>query len=305
VIRRKAIKKIFTTTLAMFIILTIYTIPTIKNNTNVLRTNLEITNTSNLSNGYIYLLNKDNLLVKTNIYLEGTTTIDKVKSIVNYLTITNDNLPSNLNNYLPKSTEINDLSIKDKVLSIDFSSEFTNYSSSNERVIITGLVYSILELKQIESINLTVNNNQLSNYQNPLTKNIGINNKYLFTNRNNINKVVVYYYDNTDNYNLIPMTKYLNDNREKIEIIIDELKNTENEDIISLLNYNTKLISYTEESNVMFLNFNEYLLDNDENITKKILNVIAYSVFDNYDVNMVMFEIDDKNIDFVKKNARK
>lgn len=287
----------------MFIILTIYTIPTIKNNTNVLRTNLEITNTSNLSNGYIYLLNKDNLLVKTNIYLEGTTTIDKVKSIVNYLTITNDNLPSNLNNYLPKSTEINDLSIKDKVLSIDFSSEFTNYSSSNEKVIITGLVYSILELKQIESINLTVNNNQLSNYQNPLTKNIGINNKYLFTNRNNINKVVVYYYDNTDNYNLIPMTKYLNDNREKIEIIIDELKNTENEDIISLLNYNTKLISYTEESNVMFLNFNEYLLDNDENITKKILNVIAYSVFDNYDVNMVMFEIDDKNIDFVKKNA--
>jgi hypothetical protein len=303
VIRRKAIKKIFTTTLAMFIILTIYTIPTIKNNTNVLRTNLEITNTSNLSNGYIYLLNKDNLLVKTNIYLEGTTTIDKVKSIVNYLTITNDNLPSNLNNYLPKNTEINNLSIKDKVLSIDFSSEFTNYSSSNERVIITGLVYSILELKQIESINLTVNNNQLSNYQNPLTKNIGINNKYLFTNRNNINKVVVYYYDNTDNYNLIPMTKYLNDNREKIEIIIDELKNTENEDIISLLNYNTKLISYTEESNVMFLNFNEYLLDNDENITKKILNVIAYSVFDNYDVNMVMFEIDDKNIDFVKKNA--
>ena len=69
---------------------------------------------------------------------------------------------------------------------------------------------------------------------------------------------------------------------------MDELKKTEN-NLVSYLNENTKLINYREEANVLFLNFNEYLLDENKEISKEILNTIAYSVFDNYDVNVVYF----------------
>ena len=102
-----------------------------------------------------------------------------------------------------------------------------------------------------------------------------------------------------ENY-YVPVTKYLNDKREKIEIIVDELKKTEN-NLVSYLNENTKLINYREEANVLFLNFNEYLLDENKEISKEILNTIAYSVFDNYDVNVVYFETNSKKIDFITK----
>jgi len=94
----------------------------------------------------------------------------------------------------------------------------------------------------------------------------------------------------------------LNDEREKVEIIVDELKTTNNH-LISYLNDNVELLNYREEANVLFLNFNKFLLDGDKNVSKDILNTIAYSIFDNYDVNVVYFETDSKKIDLVMKNS--
>ena len=64
---------------------------------------------------------------------------------------------------------------------------------------------------------------------------------------------------------------------------------------------NNKVGGAREEANVLFLNFNEYLLDENKEISKEILNTIAYSVFDNYDVNVVYFETNSKKIDFITK----
>ena len=99
------------------------------------------------------------------------------------------------------------------------------------------------------------------------------------------------------NYYYVPVTKYINDNREKIKIIIEELStNYINEkNLISFLNYNTKLLNYTEDANVLTLNFNEYLLD-DKDTMDKIYNLIGYSVFANYDVDMIMFQIKGNNL---------
>ena len=70
-LKTKAIRKIFTTTLTMFIILTVFTIPTTTKNKNILRTNLEIEDVTNLSTDKIYLLNSSNLLVRTEVFIEG------------------------------------------------------------------------------------------------------------------------------------------------------------------------------------------------------------------------------------------
>ena len=54
-----------------------------------------------------------------------------------------------------------------------------------------------------------------------LTKDYGINKKYEISSNKDINKVVLYYlgFDN----NFIPITKYVNDKREKLEIIVEDL----------------------------------------------------------------------------------
>ena len=294
-LRKKALKKIFITTLTMFIILTIYTIPTTENK-NVLRTNLEIEDITNLSTDKIYLLNKDNYLVKTDIFIDSNKTEEKIEKIINYLTIDNNKVPVSLNGYIPKNTKLIDYNLDEKYLFLNFSKELEK--SKNKNLMITGIVYSLLELKEIEKISILVENNQVKEYTN-LDKSIGINNEYLYTNRKDIEKVVIYYLDNTDSY-YVPVTKYLNNSKDKIEVIVDELKNTD-KNLISYLNNNTKLLDYREEANVLFLNFNEYLIDSNEEVTKKILNTIAYSVFDNYDVGMVMFEVNGKKLKYIEK----
>lgn len=157
----------------------------------------------------------------------------------------------------------------------------------------------MLELEGIEKVSFLVENEPLKKYSN-LTKEIGINNEYIMDNTNNIKKIVLYYIDSTNNY-YVPVTKYLNDEREKIEIIIDELKNTK-KNLISFINNATELLNYKEEENVLYLNFNNGLLDKNKEVTEKVLNTIAYSVFDTYKINTVIFEVNNEKLKMIQKN---
>lgn len=293
--RTKIIKKIFNTTITMFIILTIFTLKT-TSNSNVLRTNIEIDDITNLTTNNIYLLNKNNLLVKTKVFINNKKN-KEIESIIKYLTITNNKTPVGLKTYIPKNTKILNYKLENNTLIIDLSKEFL--STANKQLVITGLVYSLLEIKDIDNIMLQVEGKPIEGYNEVLNKNIGINNEFLFNSRYDINRVVIYYVDKIDNKTyFVPVTKYLNDTREKIEIIIDELKENNN-NLISYLNDNAKLINYREEGNVLYLNFNEYLIDSNDEVSKNIMKTIAYSVFDNYNVNVVCFETNSKRVDMI------
>lgn len=293
--RTKIIKKIFNTTVTMFIILTIFTLKT-TTNSNVLRTNVEIDDITNLTTNNIYLLNKNNLLVKTKVFINNKHN-KEIESIIKYLTITNNKTPVGLKSYIPKDTKLLNYKLENNTLIIDLSKEFL--STANKQLVITGLVYSLLEIKDIDNIKIQVEGKPLEGYNEVLNKSIGINNEFLFNSRYDINRVVIYYVDKIDNKTyFVPVTKYLNDTREKIEIIIDELKENNN-NLISYLNDNTKLINYREEGNVLYLNFNEYLVDSNEAVSKDIMKTIAYSVFDNYNVNVVCFETNSKRVDMI------
>ena len=64
------LKKIYTLTLILFVIITIYTIPIVSlKNKNVIKTNLEIEKIS-LPTTKIYLLNKENYLVQREVILD-------------------------------------------------------------------------------------------------------------------------------------------------------------------------------------------------------------------------------------------
>ncbi len=293
--RTKIIKKIFNTTITMFIILTIFTLKT-TSNSNVLRTNVEIDDITNLTTNNIYLLNKNNLLVKTKVFINNKKN-KEIESIIKYLTITNNKTPVGLKTYIPKNTKILNYKLENNTLIIDLSKEFL--STANKQLVITGLVYSLLEIKDIDNIMLQVEGKPIEGYNEVLNKNIGINNEFLFNSRYDISRVVIYYVDKIDNKTyFVPVTKYLNDTREKIEIIIDELKENNN-NLISYLNDNVKLINYREEGNVLYLNFNEYLIDSNDEVSKNIMKTIAYSVFDNYNVNVVCFETNSKRVDMI------
>ena len=89
---------------------------------------------------------------------------------------------------------------------------------------------------------------------------------------------------------------------DKIKIIIDELtgKFSFESNLMSYLNYNTKLLDYSLNENEIDLNFNEYLFDNTENkkVLEEVIYSISYSVKDNYDIDVINFFVNNEKIKY-------
>lgn len=312
-LKSRAIRKIFITTLSLFIFLVVYSLPTL-DNSYVLKTNLEIESTTGLATDNIYLLNDDGYLVKSRVLLEGTTLEDRIAEVLDQLTVRDENhFPKGLFPYIPKGTKVLNILHGEGKVTVDFSHEFLNMDVYTEKQIISGVVFSILDLGDVEEVIILVEGEVLREYPNtkeglssPLTKNIGINQEYNLTSRDDISKVVIYYLSRiNDEVYYVPVTKYLNDSRDKIKIIIDELSTSYiyEPNLMSFLHSQVELLDYYEQENVLFLNFNQFLFDSDDKVLEEVLYSISYSVFDNYDVSMVMFEVNDQYVGQVSREG--
>lgn len=296
----ETMKKIFQVTLLVFIVLVAYTVSNISVKDRVLRTNLEISDISHINTTKIYYLNNNNLLVGVDTFIDGDDSLKKIESIISYLKKESVN-NGYLNGYLPKKLKVLNIKLNDGFLELDLSKDILDTSYDIE-LVKTGLVYSILELDDVEEISISVDGQYLKGFTKIFNKKMGINTEYILENRKDVLKVVVYYLDDTSNY-YVPVTKYLNNKSEKIEVIINELKDNNDNRLVSLLDKGLELIDYQEVENVMFLNFNDYILNDNKEVQEKIYNMVSYSVFDNYDVSMVMFEVNGKAIKQIKKSS--
>ena len=308
-LRTKALRKIFTTTLSLFILLFVLTITSNNNTENPLKTNLQIGDNGKYVHS-IYLLNDSGLLVKSKILLDEENEKSKIASLVTNLVVGNSNIMvDGLRGVIPKGTTIKEVIVGKNIVTIDFSKEILNVSSNDEKKMVAAIVYSIMELGNYKGVSLLVEGENFDKYPNSLekiptvlNKSLGINESYNITSRDDINKVVIYYLENIDN-NLyyVPVTKYLNDNRDKIKIIVEELSSNYiyESNLMSFLNSNTKLLEYRKDDDVMYLNFNDYLFDGNDKVLEEVIYSLAYSVFDNYDVNMVMFEVNGQKIGYI------
>lgn len=313
-LRTKAIRKIFLTTLTVFILLTVFTI-TNYNNDNVLRTNLEIEDIAGLKTNVIYLLNDEGLLVQDRVLLDGSSVEEKIeKLLINLIEGSTCSFADGLSKVIPKGTVVNNVVVGNKYVTIDFSKELLNVSEEKEKSMITAIVYSVMDLDDFLGVSILVEGKSLEEYPNSkekinkiLDKSIGINKNYDITSFNNINKVVIYYLENiNDNLYYVPVTKYVNDDREKVNIIVEELASSYiyESNLMSFLNSNVSLIEYEEKDNIMSLNFNDYLFDGNDKVLEEVLYSVAYSVFDNYDVSMVSFEVNGEIVNHIDKNIK-
>lgn len=305
-LKKKALKRIFVTTVALFIFLTIYVINSIDNE-NKLDSKIEVEYTFNEGTNSIYLLNKNGYLVKAKTLITSKDKTKQIESILNSLTIGNDNsFPDELKGTIPKNTKVLEIRYDKESVTINFSKEFLNLKKDIEKKTIESIVYSIFDLKEVKEIYIEVEGKLLNEYPNskekiyyPLNKDIGINNEYNITSRNDINKTVIYYLEKINNENYyVPVTKYENNRDDKIKVVIDSLTTNYiyEPNLMSVLNTNLKLNSYNKEDNVFFLDFNNYLYDKNQKLVEEVIYSISYSVFDNYDVNNIVFMVDGKNV---------
>lgn len=313
-LRRKALRKILITTFTLFTLFVIYIIPE-KVNQHYLEPDIEVEYVTSLGTNEIYLLGPNKYLVKTNVLLNDESFESKIRSIIDYLTVNkSEKLPVGLEGIIPTNTKINKISLDEGIVTVDFSKELLNVLPSLEERLIEAISYSIMNLPEVKGVTILIDGTNLDTLPQSkkklpdiITKDFGINKVYDIDNRNSIQKVTLYYIDNiNNNHYYVPVTKYINDDREKVSIIIDNLSSNYLYDssLMSYLSGDTELINYQIEDELMLLNFNNSIFSNDK-LLEEVSYTIAYSIFDTYDVNTVLLESNGKEIAKIEKDNTK
>ncbi len=306
-LKRRIIRKILVSTGALFALLLIYLIPS-KMEEPILSSS---TLPTNIETSYIYLLDDNNMLGRTSVAITNKELISKTEELIEILISGGkgeSSIPNGFRSFLPSDTIINGITYDNKTLNIDFSVDILNISSDLEMPMIESLVYTLTELDEVDNIVITINGNNLNKLPNTntfipiiLNRKIGINKIYDITSLDNVSSITEYYINTyNDNTYYVPVTKYINDDRERIKVIIEDLasSNMYMTDLMSYINSNTKLLEANVVDNKMELVFNSYIFSDysKKEILEEVIDTISLSVNDNYDVDEVIFYVDKEEI---------
>ncbi len=312
-LKKYAIKKIMLSSIALLILTILYFFPKESKT-------LEIPSTVNLqetTKSVIYLIDKNDYVAKTNIINNNKDTIDSIKYLISCLTVNSNNeiyLPYGFSPIIPKNTKLIDLSLESGLLKLNFSKEILNIDSAKEEKLLESLIYTLTSIKEVQNIMIFVENkllNALPNSNKQLTptldKSYGINKIYNIESIKNTTQVTTYYLSKNNNYYYyVPITTVSNENSEKVEIIIEQLKSKPiaKTNLIGFLHANAELEDYEILNDSINLSFNNYLLDDIENetILEEVKYAIAYSINDTYGINNINYIINDKKIDELTLN---
>jgi germination protein M len=260
----------------------------------------------------VYLLDQYQRLARTSVVMDNEKDIEaKAKKMLKLLILEGESeakLPSGFKGIIPSDTTIIGIQYADHLLKVNFSKELLNVSLEQEEKMVEAIVFTLLEIEDVEKVILYVDGEILTklpkskkNLPATLDRSFGINKEYSMESYKEVTPVTIYYISKyNDDYYYVPVTKYVNDSREKIKIIIEQLSSSavNSTNLMSFLNSNTKLLATQEEVDSLFLVFNEYIFNDmdTKNILEEVIYSISLSVRDNYDVKEVIFKTGDEEI---------
>lgn len=305
-IKRYTLKKITITSFSLILLL-IFSISTPK------EFNYEIIDEDTKEQNVVYLLDNDNYVSKVVSYFDTKSIKEEVQKKLDIL-INGDKSLNEFNSIIPKTTKINNIKLDKDNIYIDFSNDIKTINKYIEEKMIESIVFTLTEIDGINNIYLTIekmpynelNNGKKINY--PLTRDFGINKEYDITSLSNITKTTIYFTKEINDYKYyVPVTKINNISSSKIDIIISELKSSVNaqNNLNSYVSNNLSLESYNIEDETLTLVFNNYIFsDSNNNILEEVKYTISESIFENYNVEKVVFNTkNNTNITTISKKS--
>ena len=289
-LRQKILRKIYFTTMIVFILFVISSFAINKNISNI-----KVEYQTNLSS--VYLLDDNDYLLEVSIVVKDNL-MDSIPIVINTLKSGNKHY-SGLRGILPNNTDINEIVLDNGILTIDFNKELLNINENLEEKVIESLVFSLLYFKEVKGIKILIDGVPLKNLPKTniklddiLTKDFGINKEYDITTMNDVQKVVLYYYEEKDsNKYYVPVTKYVNSKDDKVKIIIDNLKNNylSETNLMSYLNEKVRLENYELKSNMVTLSFSNILDFSFEPLKEEVIYTLANSILESTNIEKVVF----------------
>ena len=310
-LKRMWIKKIIVTSLALCALLLLYLMP-VSNETDyeLSSTNIEYVYTN--AKEVIYLLDSNDYVARTTIKGCDCDTLETSKDVLQGLIIGGEKsniIPNGFRSIIPSGTEVLDVSLEDKILTINFSKELLDINDKYEDKMIEAIIYSLTNIDGIDKVVIKVEGEVLTKLPNSgkklpvvLDKSYGINKNYDIVTTNDIDSYTVYYVSNfNDNEYYVPVTKYVNTTKkDKVKVIIDELSTSPiyETNLMSFLSSNVSLIDYSMNEKTLSLNFNDYILSDasSDKILEEVIYTINLSVLDNFDVENLQILVNNEKI---------
>ena len=292
-LKRKALNRILLTSVLFLVVFILYNLVYIDFN------NGEVID-SNKDKSYIYTLNNDDYISKASVYVSKVLSLEEKLQEKLEIMIKDNNknalLPSYFNPVLPSGTKIDDVVVENQLVKLYFSKELLDISEEQSEKMIEAIVYTIME-QNILGIEIYVDGNILKYVPHTdkklptiLDDSFGINKSYDFVSSQDIVKVSMVYFGLYDGeYFEVPVTKYVNDKREKLEIVFDELSDVLFDSSLVSLIENVEILDYKILDDRVVVNFNRELSSDEE-------YVFCGSIFANYDV---------KKVEILVKNEKK
>lgn len=310
-LKKMSIKKIMVSTCAILILLIIYLIPDNRSDLNLKNDDIEYT--YNNITSVIYLIDKNEYVARTNIVSCNCSEVDKAKDLIEGLVLGGKKssiIPNGFRSIIPPDTSIKDITLEDKILTIDFSKELLDVPENEEEKMLEAIIYTLTSINGIDKIIIKVEGEVLTNLPNSkktlpsvLDRSYGINKDYELVTINNIDSYTVYYVNKyNDNNYYVPVTKYINsEDTERVKVIIKELSSSPiyETNLMSHLNAGAILNDYELIGNSLKLNFNELLLNdiNSNKILEEVIYTIGLSMNDVYnDLETVSFYVNDNEV---------
>ncbi len=307
-LKKISIRKIILSSLALFAMFLIYIIPSNENNLDI-KEELEYVNTE-VESSPIFLMDQNSYVALTNVAVNEANIESKARQLIKVLTIggMDSKIPSGFSAIIPPNTEVLNLSYENGIIKVDFSKDLLDVSENLEEKMVESIVYTLTSIDKVDGVIIYVEGDILTklpkskiNLPSTLNKTFGINKEFDLTSTKDITDVTIYYINQiSDNYYYVPVTKYINDDRDKMSIIIDELSSSldVNKNLMSFLNEGTKLVSSEIAEGNMYLDFNSDILNDSvgEDISKETLDVISLSVGANFEVKSVVLSVDEKEL---------
>ena len=308
-LRKFAYNKIFRTTGMLLLLILLILFPASKEYS--LEDEKLVKTSSSIKKREVFMLDKDNYIARCKVDLLVDTSLDYAKKLIELLIIGGkyeQKIPNGFKAILPSDTKINSVKLNGNDITIDLSNDFYELNKNNDIKAIEALTYNLTTINDVSNLYINIDGNKLTylpsskvNVTQPFTRKDGINKSYDVTDYKGTSETTIYYVSkNNLGYYYVPVTKINNDNREKIKIIVDELTSSHiyETNLMSFLNYNTKLLDYNLNDDTLTLNFNNFLFDDADkkSILEEVIYSISLSVRDNYNVKEVIFTVNGNEI---------
>lgn len=308
-LKKMSIKKIITSSIVLMIVFLLYIIPTPSKKETKIPSAIEYVNVD-VKTHSIYLLDNNNYISKTSIRINSLKPEELAQQLIQMMIQEgkySDQIPSGFRPIINSNTKINSISLSKDTLKVDLSKDFLSTTKELEEKTLEALIYTLTSIEQVNYIVLYIDGKILTklpqnniNLPATLNREIGINKKYDLKNTKNITSTTIYYiHEYNDDFYYTPVTTIHNDEREKIEIIIDELSNSiTQKPLMSFVNSKTNLIDYKVKDKKMEVCFNENIFNDfdKKDILEEVLYTISLSIYDNYDVEEVIFQVNNQEI---------